>query len=212
MNLDNRNVIITGGSSGIGKELANICAQKGANVIIIARRQSLLESALGDIRSNATKSRQRFASHAFDVADVEAVTKFAADYNRDFGPADILINNAGIAVVDHFENTDPNDFQRVMSIDYFGVVNMTRAILPCMKRNGRGHVVNISSMLGFMGVYGYSAYCPAKFAVSAFSEVLRYELDKYNIKVSVVYPPDVETPQLAMCDATMPEVTRSSVS
>jgi 3-dehydrosphinganine reductase len=154
-------------------------------------------------------SHQRFKPYALDVSDAGAVTKWAANYVSDFGTADILINNAGIAVVDHFENTELNDFERVMSIDYFGVVNMTKAVLPCMKTKGSGHIVNISSMLGFMGVYGYSAYCPAKFAVSAFSEVMRYELDKYNIKVSVVYPPDVDTPQLAMCDATMPEVTRS---
>lgn len=208
MKFENQNIVITGGSSGIGKAIAIQCAEKGANVIILARRKPLLDSALIEIKTHKIKGNQQFSSYSLDISDDKAVEKWTSDFIKDFGRCDILINNAGIAVCDHFEKTSLDDFKKVMFVDYYGVVNMTRSVVPLMKTNRRGHIVNISSVLGFMGVYGYSAYCPAKFAVSAFSEVLRFELDKYNIKISLVFPPDVDTPQAEMCNTTMPEATK----
>jgi len=208
MKIENQNIVITGGSSGIGKEIAIQCAEKGANVIILARRKELLDSALIEIKKHGIKSDQQFASYSLDISDDKAVEKWARDYIKEFGHVDLLINNAGIAFCDHIEKTDIDVFKKVMSIDYFGVINMTKHLLPYMIQRKSGYIVNVSSILGFMGVFGYSAYCPAKFAVSAFSEVLRYEMDKYNIKVSVVFPPDVDTPQNDYCSSTAPQVTK----
>jgi NADP-dependent 3-hydroxy acid dehydrogenase YdfG len=142
MNLENRNVIITGGYRGIGKEIANVCAKIGTNVFIIARKLSQLGSALNEIEMNKIKGTQRFASYSLDVSDEKAVTNWTHDFIKDFGSVDILINNAGIAYVDHIEKTTIDDFKKVMSIDYFGVINLTKHILPHMIEKKNGYVEN----------------------------------------------------------------------
>ena len=91
-----------------------------------------------------------------------------------------------------------------MDINYFGIVNITKALLPGMIRRGSGHLVNISSASGFLASYGYSAYAPSKYAVAGFSDILRSEMKPYGIKVSIVFPTDVDTPQLAYDIASQP--------
>ena len=96
----------------------------------------------------------------------------------------------------------------MMGVDYFGTVNMVRAFLPYFKRQKHGHIANVSSVVGYMGVFGYAAYAPAKFAVVGFSECLRQELIPYNIGVSVIYPPDTDTPQWHEENKIKPQETR----
>jgi 3-dehydrosphinganine reductase len=96
----------------------------------------------------------------------------------------------------------------MMDINYFGTVNMVKALLPGMVRRGSGHIVNISSVAGFLGVFGYSAYAASKYAVTGFSDVLRAELKPHGIRVSIVFPPDVDTPQLAYESQFRPDETR----
>jgi 3-dehydrosphinganine reductase len=95
-----------------------------------------------------------------------------------------------------------------MSVDYFGTVNMVRAFLPHFKLQKHGYIANVSSVVGYMGVFGYAAYAPAKFAVVGFSECLRQELIPYNIGVSVIYPPDTDTPQWHEENKIKPQETR----
>jgi 3-dehydrosphinganine reductase len=110
-------------------------------------------------------------------------------------PPDILINNAGFAHPGYFEELPLDIFRKTMDIDYFGTVYATKAAVPMMMERKTGHVVNIASMAAFLGVFGYTPYTPAKFAVRGFSESLRQELKPHGIHVSIVFPTDTDTPQ-----------------
>jgi 3-dehydrosphinganine reductase len=123
----------------------------------------------------------------------------------------LLVNSAGVARPGYFHEISLDDFRWMMDINYFGTVYMTRAVLPGMMERGSGHIVNISSITGFLGAFGYSAYTASKFAVSGFSEVLRAELKPLGIRVSIVFPPDVDTPQLAYESQFRPAETRTLV-
>jgi len=203
-----KKVIITGGSSGIGKSAAKIFAREGADITILARRENVLQEAVGEISSTAVSRDQRVDYRSVDVSDWEKVSEFAKEYGSEIGAPDIIINSAGISHPGYFEKIPYEVFQRVMDIDFFGVVGMCKAFVPLMKERG-GHIVNISSIAGFLGVFGYSAYCPAKFAVFGFSQVLRSELKRYNIHVSILCPPDTDTPQLEMENKIKPEETKA---
>ena len=127
---------------------------------------------------------------------------------RSFGVPDVLVNCAGVAWCHYLEQTPYEEFERMMMTDFFGVRNTVTALVPFMKERG-GNIVNVASILGVVGVFGYSAYCPSKFAVVGFSEVLRGELKQYNIRVSVLCPPDTDTPQLAEENRTKPPETKA---
>jgi short-subunit dehydrogenase len=203
-----KTVYITGGSSGIGLAAAKQFAGAGANVAIFSRDQKKLDAALLLIQSAKVSGEQKFAAEALDVgnnADVEAKLPVLS---RDFGAPDILINCAGTVWCNYIEQTPYDAFETEMRTNFFGVRNMVTAVLPFMKQKG-GHIVNVSSTLGFLGAFGYSAYCPSKFAIVGFSEVIRAEMKKYNIRVSVLCPPDTDTPQLAEENKTKPPETRA---
>jgi 3-dehydrosphinganine reductase len=196
MDLKEKNVIISGGSTGIGKALAIECLHNGANVIICARRKEVLDEALKTLKPLCKGVNQIVDAIPLDISDNEAVIKFMENINSEYGVPEILINNAGIAKCNHLENHDIEHFRQITEINYHGTVYMTMAALPYMKQAKKCYIVNINSVAGLLGVYGYAAYSPAKFAMTGFSEVLLYELRKYNIGVSVVFPPDTDTPQL----------------
>jgi len=203
-----KTVYITGGSSGIGLAAAKQFAAAGANVAIFSRDKKKLDAALSLIRAAGVSEAQKLTAEALDVgnnAEVEAkVTALA----RDFGEPDILINSAGTAWCNYLEETPYEAFESEMRTNFFGVRNMVTAVLPYMKPKG-GHIVNVSSTLGFIGAFGYAAYAPSKFAVIGFSEVIRAELKRHNIRVSVLCPPDTDTPQLAQENKTKPPETRA---
>jgi 3-dehydrosphinganine reductase len=200
-------VIVSGGSSGIGKAIAIKLVQLGASVIICARRQSLLDEALEEIKNHKINEEQTCAAYSIDVSNFDSVNNFVKQVVETIGVPDVLINNAGIAVCEHLEKTTLEQIHQLIEVDYYGVVNMVYAVLPYMKKKKQGYIVNVSSIAGILGLYGYSGYSPAKFAVTAFSEVLYYELHKYNIKVSVLFPPDTDTPQMRRESETRPEAT-----
>jgi 3-dehydrosphinganine reductase len=112
------------------------------------------------------------------------------------GAPDILINSAGIVHPGYFEELPLTAFRRQMDVNYFGTLHCVKAALPHMKARKDGHIVNISSIAGAIGSFGYTAYAPSKFAVLGFSEALRIELQPYGIGVSAVVPKDTDTPQL----------------
>lgn len=206
--------IITGGSSGIGKAMAVNLAAAGASVTIAARRESLLAEAAGEIRSKAANPPGGPAASApsvdtavLDVADREAVEAFAARYSREMGAPDLLINCAGMTYPGYFEDIPYEIFEETMAVDFFGVLHMCRAFVPLMKARG-GHILNVSSAAGLYGVFGYTAYSAAKFAVVGFSQVLRSELKPYDLRVSVLCPTDTDTPQLAFEESLKPKETK----
>lgn len=190
-----KKVVITGGSSGIGKAAALLLAEYGAEVIIVGRSREKLDSALREIRSKAFGTIQKFSAVSADVSDRGQINAAAPSIVANLGGIDVLINCAGITHPAYIEKIPDAVWDAMINVDYMGTVNTVRAFLPYFMKQRRGHIANISSAAGYMGVFGYSAYAAAKFAVVGFSECLRQDLLSHNICVSVIYPPDTDTPQ-----------------
>jgi short-subunit dehydrogenase len=142
------------------------------------------------------------------VADNDDVGRKIKSAVEKFGIPDILINSAGVGVGDYFENISYEQFDKVMKINVYGTRNTISAILPFMKQKGGGHIVNISSMAGLVGMFGYTTYCATKYALVGFSECLRSELKRFNIKVTLVCPPEVKTPFIEEEAKTLPPEAR----
>lgn len=204
-----KHVFITGGSSGIGLALARLLAAQGASIItILARRQNLLVQAAEEIRSACIHSEQKVQALQGDVGEMETIIPLLEHYQEVNGVPDILINSAGITYPGKFSVLPPEIFRDLVNINYLGTVYVSRAFVNGMIRRGNGWIVNISSMAGFIGTYGYSGYGASKYAVRGFSDVLRAELKPRGVRVSVVYPPDTLTPQLEFEKDLKPAITR----
>ena len=204
-----KKVFITGGSSGIGEAAAQLLASWGADVWIAARGEEKLKVALEGVRARALSDTQRFGYVTLDVSDKDSVSAACADALEGLGGLDILINNAGIAHPATVLETPDEVFESMMQVNYFGTVNVTRAFLPHFYAQKRGHVCNVGSMLGFMGIYGYTAYASSKYAITGFSDCLRQEFLDHGIGITVVFPPDTDTPQLAMENEIKPPETKA---
>jgi len=208
MDLCNSHAIITGGSSGIGRATARLLARRGAHVSLIARRPALLEETVAELEGLRTDPAQRFLAYAADVTDWDQTQAAIATLTADDHPPDILINSAGMAHPGYFEELPLDIFRQTLDTDFMGTVQPIKAVVPLMMARRSGHIVNISSVAGFLGVFGYTAYSAAKFAVRGFSDALRQELKPYGIYVSVLFPPDTDTPQLHYEDQFKPLETR----
>jgi len=207
-NFTGKHVFITGGSSGIGLSLASHLSAGGAHVTIMARREDQLATAIKEISGLRINDKQRFLAVRGDVAEMQSVMKILAVYEKEHGTPDILINSAGISYPGEFQNLSPEILRDLMNINYLGTAFVTRAFINGMILRGSGHIVNISSMAGFIGTFGYSGYGASKYAVRGFSEVLRAELKPLGIQVSIVYPPDTQTPQLDFEKDLKPAITQ----
>lgn len=191
-----KRVLITGGSSGIGLATAQLLSQSGAHIYVVARNEARLEKAMVLIKAEASTTVQRFGSMALDVTNRHDVGNAVPKVLSELGGLDLLINNAGIAHPGYIQDISDDVFDSMMQVNYFGVVNVTKAFLPHFTAQRSGTIANVSSLLGFMGIFGYSAYAASKFAIVGFSDCLRQELLPYNIGMSILFPADTETPQL----------------
>lgn len=201
--------LITGGSSGIGLALGRLLASRGANVWLLARDEKKLQNARDQVISCRRSPKQEILTLSLDLScDDEVQARLDAFMHR-HGVPDLLINCAGVAHPGEFLDMDPGIFRWMMEVNYFGTVNACRAVAPKMARRGEGRIVNVSSVAGFMGVYGYSAYGASKYAVRGFSDVLRAEMKSHGVQVSIVFPPDTDTPQLAYESQYKPAITRA---
>jgi 3-dehydrosphinganine reductase len=189
-------VIVTGGSSGIGKATAKLLVRRGANVAIIARRQALLDAALTELEAERVDKAQVFQACSADLSDWEQAQSSVSTVTAGGRVPDVLINCAGMARPGYFEKLSIEIFRQTMDVDFFGTLYPCKLVAPMMMERGSGHIVNFSSGAGFLGVFGYTAYSAAKFAIRGFSDVLRSELKPYGVSVSIVFPPDTDTPQL----------------
>ena len=198
-------VLITGGSSGIGLACARLAIDRDARVSLLARRPDALDDAAAGLRA----AGGRVAVAAADVADAaQAVTAVAALTDA-LGPVDVAICSAGQTRPGYFQDLEPDLFRQLMDVNYFGTVNVVRAVVPAMIERRRGSIVGVSSAAGLVGVFGYSAYAPTKFAVRGFLETLRAELARYGIHVGCSFPPDTDTPQLAEEEQYKPKETKA---
>jgi len=189
-------VIITGGSSGIGLAIARHYVKEGWNLSIIARNEERLTIARQHLIELSIDSSQRVETFAADVSSRQQIEKAIELSVNLLNIPQILVTSAGIVIPGYFHSLSVEKFERMMAVNYLGTLYAVKAIEPMMRRQGKGHIVMISSGAGLIGIYGYSGYSPSKFAVRGFAEALQAESESYGISISVVYPPDTETPQL----------------
>lgn len=201
-------VYITGGTSGIGLAGARLFSSRGADVILFGRQKDRGNTARGEVANARLEESQKIEFMPVDVSrrdDVAAVMEKAVS---SFGPPDILITSAGIQYPDYFEKIPREKFDEMLGTNLAGTWHVTASLVPHMKGKG-GHIVTVSSLAGIIGVFGYTAYSATKFAIIGFSESLRSELKRYGIIVSVLCPPDTDTPGLAEENKTKPAETRA---
>ena len=194
----NKHVIIAGGSQGIGAALARAIAARGARVSLIARGEPAL-------RDTAHRTGADWAT-----ADVTEPSQLAAAIHRlesDHGPVDVLVCCAGGAVPGRFADLGTQEIADQMIVNYLGSVNAVYTVLPGMVERSSGRIVLTSSTAGLLGVVGYTGYGPTKAAIRHYALALRYELENTGVTVSVVYPPDTDTPGFATESTRRPPET-----
>jgi 3-dehydrosphinganine reductase len=204
-----KSVFITGGSSGIGKALAKEILSSGGEVTLCARDVEKLNQAKVDLLQGCPIDEGKIKLLSLDITNWELVAQQIPEFISMNGVPDMLINCAGAAHPGEFLDLDIQIFHWLMDTNFYGTVHMCKALVPGMLQKGSGHIVNISSAAGFLGVYGYTAYCATKYAVRGFSDALRAELKLKNIKMSLVFPPDTDTPQLAYESQFKPAITKA---
>jgi NAD(P)-dependent dehydrogenase (short-subunit alcohol dehydrogenase family) len=190
--LDGKVVVITGAGSGIGRELALNAAAKGALLALSDIDEvGLMETAE---RAGARMARE-IRTDKLDVSDRAAMASYAASVKQELGRVNLVINNAGVALHGDFEEMSYEQFEWVMGINFWGVVSGTKEFLPHLIESGDGHLVNISSLFGLMGMPGQSAYNASKFGVRGFTEALRQEMlvAGHPVQVSCVHPGGIKT-------------------
>ena len=179
-----RVALITGASAGIGEATARVFAEAGMRLALCARRADRLERLAGELRA---KGRD-VATYPIDVTDIAAARGMVDAVAARFGTVDVLVNNAGRGLGARFEDTTPEEFRALFELNLIAPVTLSQAVLPLMRQQGRGHILNVSSVVGRRSLPGRSAYGATKFALIAVSESLRLELRGTNIHVSLVYP------------------------
>ncbi len=198
----NCRIYITGGSSGIGLEMARQLAAKGGHILLIARDADKLDAACREVERMRRSPHQKVAGIGMDVTHLPQVRTGLEQAVADFGPPDILINGAGTVCNDHLEQISPETFDRIIRTNLYGVRNVTTTLMPAIKSR-KGHIVIIASLAGLIGMYGYTAYGTSKFALVGFAESLRCELKPHGIPVTLACPPEVTTPMVAEEDRTI---------
>lgn len=188
---ENKVAAITGAGSGIGRELAIELGRRKCHLAL----SDVNEDGLQETVEQVQLSGVRVTSQKVDVADRQAVYAWADQVVEDHGKANLIFNNAGVALASTVEGMSYGDFEWLMDVNFWGVVYGTKAFLPHLKTSGEGHIVNISSIFGLAGIPSQSAYNAAKFAVRGFTESLRQELDMMSCGVSAtsVHPGGIKT-------------------
>jgi 3-dehydrosphinganine reductase len=204
-----KKVYVTGGSSGIGKAVAADLLKHGADVYISARGEQRLDASIEELQQYVLSPGQILAHSQVDVSKEEDVSQVAEMVLEKLGGLDILINNAGVAHVGKIEEATSEPYREMMEINYFGTVWTTLSFLPHFIAQGSGQIAAVSSTLGLMGLYGYTAYAASKYAITGFCDCLRQDMLRHGVGVSVLFPADTDTPQLAEENRSKPPETKA---
>ena len=180
-------VVITGASSGFGKELAKLFSEAGHPLLLLARRVELLE----EMKLNHTISRK------VDVTDYEAFENAVREAEAKYGKTDLIINNAGVMLLGSLESQDPKEWKRMLDVNVMGVMNGMQIVMNDMKERQSGTIINISSIAGVQPFANHAAYCASKYGVIGLSETARGEMSSYNVRVMTICPGAVETELLS---------------
>ncbi|XP_036924719.1 dehydrogenase/reductase SDR family member 7B [Sturnira hondurensis] len=188
-------VVITGATSGLGRECAKVFYAAGAKLVLCGRNREALEELTRELAaSQATRVQtHRPFTVTFDLTDPAAVIAATAEILQCFGYVDVLINNAGVSYRGAILDTTTDVDKRVMETNYFGPVALTKALLPSMIKRRQGHIVAISSIQGKISIPFRSAYAASKHATQAFFDCLRAEMEQYEIKVTIISPGYIHT-------------------
>ncbi|KAF0227749.1 MAG: short-chain dehydrogenase/reductase [Beijerinckiaceae bacterium] len=197
--------VISGGSSGIGLEVARLLAGKGYRLVLLAREAEKLSRAQVSLQAEGAPPVHW---RALDVVDAGACEQTLSEIVATHGRIDWLVTSAGTVEPGMFLDLPADAHRRQMEINYFGTLNLVRPAARFMQLGGGGRITLISSAAAFVGIAGYSGYAPGKFAVRALAETLRVELAPSGISVGVAFPPDTDTPQLAAEQEAKPVATK----
>jgi NAD(P)-dependent dehydrogenase (short-subunit alcohol dehydrogenase family) len=181
--------VVTGAASGIGRALAEVLARRGCSLALA----DLDEAGLAETARRVESAGRRASVHVVDVADWEGMRAFADEVVAVHGGVDLVVNNAGVSVTGLLEEQSIEDLRWIVGVNLWGVVHGCKAFLPHLRRRPEGHIVNVSSVFGLIGLPTQSSYCATKFAVRGFSEALWAELADSRIGVTVVHPGGVNT-------------------
>lgn len=188
--LKDKVTIITGASKGIGLATAYKFAQEGSDLMLIARSKELLEDIARKIEE---KYGVKVLYASSDISKHDEVKKAFDVFTKNFSKLDILINNAGRGIFNYIQNGSIDEWSEVINLNLTGLIYLTHLSVNLMIKERKGHIINISSVAGRVGIPGWSVYCATKWAVLGFSESIRKELLQYNIRVTVIEPGVVKT-------------------
>lgn len=206
--LEQKNVIITGGSRGIGKGIAEIFAAHGANVAFTYNSSAEAAEALAkNLESKGVKAK----AYQSDASDFEQAQQLATDVMADFGSIDVLINNAGITKDNLLMRMSEDDFNKVVQVNLNSVFNLTKAVLRPMLKQRHGSIINMSSVVGIKGNAGQANYAASKAGIIGFSKSVALELGSRNIRSNVIAPGFIETEMTAKLDEATVESWRQSI-
>jgi 3-dehydrosphinganine reductase len=201
-------VVVTGGSSGIGLDIAKAYSREGANIILLARNQARLNKAVNECKALVKFDTQQILSFSVDVTNKVQLTTVVTAIKQQVGDPDLLVLSAGIVASVRFIEQNDDDFDAIVQTNVMGSRAVAKAFLPEMIERKSGQICFISSLGGIISTYGYSAYSASKFAIVGMAGCMRQELAEYNIGVSVVCPPEVDTPMVTKESAHILPQTR----
>jgi 3-dehydrosphinganine reductase len=202
-NWDRSNVVVTGGSDGLGLAFAELIASKGAHVTVLARNASKLAQAKNAIEKKRLKLSQKIVTIVCDVSDEASVEKAMTAA----GQVDVLVANAGLSIPKLFVDQSGSETRQMMNVNFFGAENAARSVLPAMRKAKSGRVVFVASAMSLTAFAGYAGYCASKWALRGFAECLQSELAPVGVNVQIFYAPTMKTPGLASENLVKPAVT-----
>ncbi|MER8974720.1 MULTISPECIES: SDR family oxidoreductase [unclassified Mesorhizobium] len=207
--IENKVVVITGASSGLGEATARHLAARGASVVLGARRSHRIGALVQELTAAGHKAK----AVTTDVTDAGQVQNLVNTAVREFGRIDVMLNNAGLMPLAPLERLKVDEWDRMIDVNIKGVLYGIAAALPYMKEQRSGHIINVSSVYGHVVDPGAAVYCATKFAVRAISEGLRKEVKPYNIRTTVISPGAVSTELLEhISEKDIQQGTRDFVS